>query len=100
MADCCFTVGDKFSSYDELREKISQYEQSRSVQLNHNDSRTLESARKRVPRKVEKANKALVYHYINFSCVFGGKQYRCKGHGRRPHHRVVISVGVCVGIAL
>ena len=82
-----FAIGEKFSSYSALKEKISAYEESTNIQLNHSDSKTLEAARKRVPRKVEKARKDLVYYYINLSCVFGGKKYQCKGSGKRPRQR-------------
>ena len=65
----CFAVGDKFYTYDELKKKIDAYERFRSVQLCHSDSRTLEAAKKRVPRKVSKAKKELMYYQINFSCI-------------------------------
>ena len=82
-----FVVGEKFASYEDLKAKITAYEKSRSIQLCHSDSRTLEAAKKRIPRKVERAKKELVYYHINLSCVFGGKKYRCKGNGNRPHQR-------------
>ena len=41
-----FVVGEKFSSYDELKAKVSTYEKSRCVQLCRSDSRTLDAARK------------------------------------------------------
>lgn len=82
-----FAVGEKFASYDELKTKIKAYENSRSVQLCHSDSRTLEAAKKRIPRKVERAKKDLVYYHISLSCVFGGKKYHNKGSGKRPRQR-------------
>lgn len=84
-----FDVGEKFLSYEALKDKVSAYECSRNVQLCHSDSRTLEAAKKRAPRKVALANDALVYYSINLSCVFGGKKYHSKGHGKRPHQRYV-----------
>ena len=50
-------VGDCFSSYKELEERVKAYEKSRHVQLTHRDSRTLEASRKRVPKRVEKLTK-------------------------------------------
>ena len=82
-----FVVGDKFSSYNDLKKKLSEFEKSQSVQLTHKDSRTLESAAKRVPKRVENANSALEYYTIHFSCVFGGKKYTNRGSGKRPHQR-------------
>ena len=39
-----FVVGDKFSSYNDLKKKLSEFEESQSVQLTHKDSRTLASS--------------------------------------------------------
>ena len=83
-------IGSKFSSFDDLKCFIATYEKERSVQLLQRDSRTLEAARKRVPLKVEKANKSLVYYSIIFCCSFGGKDYKCQSKGKRVHQRFVI----------
>ena len=82
-----FAVGDTFSSYDDLKKKLAEFEKSHSVQLTQRDSRTLEAAARRVPMRVKNANTALVYYSISFSCVFGGKKYNSKGSGKRPHQR-------------
>ena len=79
-----FAVGDTFSSYDDLKKKLAEFD---SVQLTQRDSRTLEAAARRVPKRVKNANTALVYYSISFSCVFGGKKYNNKGSGKRPHQR-------------
>ena len=68
-----FTVGEKFSSYTQLKEKIGAYERSYCVQLTHTDSKTPETARKRAPVKAGKAKQDLVYYYIHLTCIFGGK---------------------------
>ena len=83
----CFVVGEKFSTYDELKEKIEAYERTRNVQFCHSDSRTLEAAKKRAPRKVADAKEELLYYRISLSCVFGGKKYQNRGSGKRPHQR-------------
>ena len=85
----CFNVGDKFSTYDELKRKITAYENNYSVQLYHSDSRTLEAANKRAPRKAREAKKDLVYYTVNLCCVFGGRKFSNKGCGKRPHQRSV-----------
>ena len=59
-----FSVGDKFSSYNDLLGRVKAFEETTYSQLVHRDSRTLEAAA-RVPKKVEKANKELVYYTIN-----------------------------------
>ena len=73
-----FEVGDQFSSYSDLTSRIKAFEKASSVQLSQRDSRTLEAARKRVPKRVEVAKAELIYYSIHFICVFGGKKYRNK----------------------
>ena len=46
-----FAVGDTFSSYDDLKKKLAEFEKSHSVQLTQRDSRTLEAAARRVPKR-------------------------------------------------
>ena len=87
MEVCSFSVGEKFARFDALKEKIATYEKDRSVQLYRSDSRTLEAAGKRVPLRVEKAKKDLVYYSVTFSCVFGGKKYIDKRTDKRPVQR-------------
>ena len=79
-----FAVGDTFSSYDDLKKKLAEFEKSHSVQLTQRDSRTLEAAARRVPMRVKNANTALVYYSISFSCVFGGKSIITKEVERDP----------------
>ena len=90
MAGATFTIGDKFWSYAQLKEKVAAYEKAKCVQLNHSDSRTLKTASKLIPRKAAKANQDLVYYFIKFSCVFGGKKYQGKGKGKRPNQKSVM----------
>ena len=63
-------VGDLFNSYEELEAKITSYQKDNFVQLARRDSRTLDLARKRVPKHVKRANSALVYYSIHNACVF------------------------------
>ena len=60
-----FSVADTYSSYNELVGRVKSFEETTYSQLVHRDSWTLEAAAKRVPKKVEKANKELVYYTIN-----------------------------------
>lgn len=59
-----FAVGKRFFSYEELKLKITAYENARSTQICHSDFRTLEVAKNRVPCEVERAKKHLVYYQI------------------------------------
>ena len=54
-----FTLGEFFSTYDCLEAKIKAYESARCVQMSRRDSRSLEAAKKRVPKRVEGANNKL-----------------------------------------
>ena len=81
------SVGDTFSSYEDLKSRIIAYEEEIFVQLMQRDSKTLAAATKRVPIKVQKANKSLKYYYIQFCCAFGGKDYKSKSSGKRIHQR-------------
>ena len=82
-----FILGEKFSSYEQLKEKINAYEDGNSIQLVYNDSRTREAATKRAPKRVKKAKRELVYYSLHLTCLFGGKTFHSKGSGQRPHHR-------------
>ena len=77
----------RFHLYEELKAKISTYEKSSNVQLVYNDSQTLEAARKRAPKRIEIANRDLMYYSLHLTCLFGVKKFKSKGIGQRPHHR-------------
>ena len=47
------TVGSTFSSFESLEAEIKAYQSKKFVQLVKRDTRTLEMARKRVPKRVE-----------------------------------------------
>ena len=85
-----FLVGDTLSLYNELLGRVKSFEETTYSQLVHRDSQTLEVAAKRVPKKVEKANKELVYYTINLTCVFGRKKYQNRGTGIRSQQRYAI----------
>ena len=64
-----FVVGETFASYTKLEEIIKMYEVNNFVQLVQRDSRTLDTAIKRVPKRVEGANKDLCAIIASISCV-------------------------------
>ena len=82
-----FVVGESFSSYTQLQEKIESYQKEKFVHLTHRDSRTLEKARMRAPKRIESANSALVYYTLHFACVFGDKKHKSEGTGQRSKQR-------------
>ena len=79
-----------FTIANELR-RVKSFEETTYSQLVHRDSLTLKAAAKRVPKKIEKANKELVYYTINLSCVFGGKK-----RGKVPTSAEVCIDNYCV----
>jgi hypothetical protein len=84
-----FAVGECFSSYEELQQKADFYQKEKFVQLTHRNSKTLEAARKRVPKRVEIAKQALRHYSVHLACVFGDKKYKSRGSGHRPIQRFV-----------
>ena len=84
------TVGDTFQSYEEFLKRIKEFEAFNHVQLFHKDSRTLEAARKRVPKRIEKPKPSLMYFSVDLACLFGGKDYEGRGTGARQHKRYLL----------
>ena len=82
-SDSTFVVGETFLSYADLEKKVKAYEEKNFVQLVNRDSRTLDSAKQRVPKRVEGANQDLRYYSMNLACVFGGKDYKNRSKGLR-----------------
>ena len=80
-----FILGENFSSYEQLKEKISAYEDGNNIQLVYNNTRTLEAAKRRAPKRVNKEKRELVYYSLQLTCLFGGKTFHSKGSGQRPH---------------
>ena len=77
-----FRVGDYFTSFSELEEKIKSYEQSNSVQLWKREARTVASATKRVDRYLKPDHK---YYQPKYCCIRGGKIFQTDGKGIRQN---------------
>ena len=75
-------VGSTFSSLEKLEAEVNAYQSEKFVQLVKRDTKTLEMANKRVPKRDEGANTALVYYSIHYICAFGGKVTKMKEPGR------------------
>ena len=86
----CFTIGERFSLCLHLEEKVAAYENAKSVQLSHSESKTLQAVSKRIPLNAAKANQDLVYYYINLCCVFGGKKYQAKRKRKETNQKSVL----------
>ena len=84
------TVGDTFQSHEEFSKRIKEFKAVNHVQLFHKDSRTLEAARKRLSKRIEKAKPSLMYFSVDLACLFGGKDYKGRGTGARQHKRYLL----------
>ena len=79
-----------FSSYEDLKKHVEEFERENFIQLAHGDSRMLPATAKRAPKVMKKANKDLLYYTTVLTCVFGGKKHKNEGTGARPRQRFVI----------
>jgi len=66
-----FTVGEKFDSYVQLKQKIELFKSSNFVDLYVRNSRIVASAAKRKLTKT--LNPAIHYYELKLACVHGGK---------------------------
>ncbi|KAL1470613.1 hypothetical protein MTO96_004564 [Rhipicephalus appendiculatus] len=80
--DINFNVGDKFSTFAELEEKISRYSAANYVQLWKRDARTIQAAKKRVGKIAAGMPDELVYQSVKFCCIQGGKKFTTKATER------------------
>ena len=75
-----FQIGDKFHSFEDLERKIKQYETKHYVKLWKRDSKTIETAQKRLDRVLCKNIK---YYNLTYSCIHGGRSFKPRGEGKR-----------------
>ncbi|XP_068228108.1 uncharacterized protein [Palaemon carinicauda] len=78
-----FSVGDTFSSYTELEEKLKSFQSTNYTQLWKRDSRTIATACKRKPNR--HFNTDIKFYELRYSCVHGGRKHTSKSEGQRPH---------------
>jgi len=76
------SVGDMFSSFRELEDKIKEFLTYSFTQLWMRDARTLAAASKRTPKRVQAVN-ADVKYYSVYCCIHRGKTFKSSGHGQR-----------------
>ena len=75
--------GDEFSSFTELKERLDEFEKANSLSLYIRDSRTIEAAKKKGLKRTVLA--PLVYYSVQFACYHGGKKFKSRSGGKRPH---------------
>ena len=74
-----FAIGESFESFEELQFKLKQYEEKHFIQFYIRDSRTVESAQKRLTKKL---NEKIKYYEVVFCCIHGGRSFKSK-EGKR-----------------
>ena len=75
-----FVVGETFRSFEEVENRIKEYEKANYVQFWKRDARTVKNAQKRLNRPLHDRIK---YYEITFCCIHGGKRFTSKGEGKR-----------------
>lgn len=75
-----FSIGERFKTYIDLERKVKEYEVATSTKFWIRDSRTVETARKRISRHLSDDIK---YYQIAFRCIHGGRKFVAKGEGKR-----------------
>ncbi|KAH9363138.1 hypothetical protein HPB48_011894 [Haemaphysalis longicornis] len=83
--DVNFSVGDKFSSFAELEEKIDRYCSANYVKVWKRDARTIQAAKKRVGKIAAGMSDALKYQTVKFCCIQGGKKFTTQVHDSSSH---------------
>jgi len=67
----------EFLTYQQLKSAVIQWQKDNAVNLYMRSSRSLDSAKKRAPKRVLSSN--LKYFSIDYACQHGGKKYQHKG---------------------
>lgn len=75
-----FEIGLKFKTYEELSEKVDEYEKANMIKLWKRDSRTVQSVKKRLDRPLCPEIK---FYNILYSCIHGGRKFKARGEGKR-----------------
>ena len=81
---CKFENGQQFASFQELRDRIAEFERQSYVQLYIRRSRTIEAAMKRAPKK--SFLQELKYSEVDYACIHGGKKFASRSKGKRTNH--------------
>ena len=74
-----FYVGQKFETFESLAAHIKEYEAEYYIQFWCRDSRSVETARKRIDRFLSDRIK---YYELTYRCIHGGKKFKARGKGK------------------
>ena len=79
------SVGQAFSSFEELSRALKLWEESECVTLYTRSSRTVAANRKRATRR--HMNDDLIYSELDYACVHGGREYKSHARCKRKCQR-------------
>lgn len=74
-------IGDSFSSFDEFKEKLDEFQKFTCTSFFVRDSITVNGCKKKEIKK--EINPTLKYYRIKYSCFKGGKKFKTRGKGVR-----------------
>ncbi|GFO29634.1 hypothetical protein PoB_005613900 [Plakobranchus ocellatus] len=77
-------LGEKFSSFESLKDAIDRYQKANNVQLIVKDSKLLGRIAKTMPKLMDVVNKDIMYYRLAYACEFHG-EYKSKGKVK-PNH--------------
>ena len=75
-----FCLGEHFTSYDDLKEKMKKYEEEAFVNVWIRDSRIMEAAR--VKKYIDR-NPVIKFYEIRYACKHGGRKVKSESTGVR-----------------
>ncbi|CAL1545038.1 unnamed protein product [Lymnaea stagnalis] len=77
-------LGEKFPSFESLKDAIDRYQRANNVQLIVKDSKLLGRIAKTMPKLMDVVNKEIIYYRLSYACEYHG-EYRSKGKVK-PNH--------------
>lgn len=77
-------LGEKFSSFESLKDAIDRYQRDNSVQLIVKDSKLLGRIAKTMPKLMDVVNKDIIYYRLAYACEYHG-EYKARGKVK-PNH--------------
>ena len=78
MESNTFCLGEHFTSYNDIKEKMKKYEEENFVNLWVRDSRTIEAARVK-----KNYNPAIKFYEVRYACKHGGRKFKSESTGER-----------------
>ena len=70
-----FSVGEKFYTFEELEDRLRRIKETTGAEYWRSDSKTVETARKRIARPLPKA---LQYYEVRYSCKHSSRKLKKK----------------------